>query len=456
MDKDDLIKAMMSAGDEDAKAVWGEKTRAAIAVTTRPQADLFGFRQPGLGPVDHGAMGANFSFQPPVKAEQTRFNLGPAQKNVPAAYAAPDIQISEMPMEADELEMPQVLNQFSLFDDDEFASTNQEMLCEEPLEDGAMPLLEEFDFGCKTSLVTSHEPGQVLQALRTAIVILESSGSEITHEDEGWQMRVEYISKSSHASVSINLLETNNKEVAISFTRTSGHGWVFQSFYRQCVAQLRNVLSDVRAMDGEALPTTGTIENEFDVSGLEVSGDAIRSSLSQYIDSMNQRANKGELEPKREATGGIVQLISNYPEKCLSFAKDPKFCQNMTQLMREFSSDPEVMRNCVRAFNILMESQGSYDEKVRMYQLLHVTPAFAIVANCIREALSGKESAAAVTMVCKDLCKFLGHIVENYYTQGARPSSDAVDALRGVVDQKCHQLHQTFHDQCNKFLVAIR
>merc|ERR1712072_261171 len=212
---------------------------------------------------------------------------------------------------------------------------------------------------------------------------------------------------------------------------TSGHGWVFQSFYRQCVAQLRNVLSDVRAMDGNALPTTETIENELDVSGLEVSGDAIRTSLSQYIDSMNQRANKGELEPKREATGGIVQL------------------------MREFSSDPEVMRNCVRAFNILMESQGSYDEKVRMYQLLHVTPAFAIVANFIRDALSGKESAAAVTMVCKDLCKFLGHIVDNYYSQCARASSDAVDALRGVVDQKCHQLHQTFHDQCNRFLTTI-
>lgn len=464
MDKDEFLASLMKT-DEEAKKVFGteEPSRAAVGVMHRSHgADLFGPRQPGMGPMDHGAFGANLSFQPPVKAEQTRFDLGPAQKNSgpSGAYATPEIQISEMPMEMEpeNLEMPAMLNAFSLFDDEEYIGANQEMLCEEPLEDGAIPRLEPFDFGCKTSLVSSREPEQVLEALRTAIVILESTGSEITHEDEGWQMRVEYIWKSSHASVSINLLETNDGEVAICFTRSSGHGWVFQRFYRQCVTQLRNVLPDVRGLGTNSIdfiPTEEAIEDGFDASGIVVDARTVHEALQNNIAMMSSCHNNKHLEPKREVTSAMVQLINAHPENCLTFARTAKFTQPMTALMEECSSDPEVMRNCVRAFNILMEKGQNFDNKSRVCQLLSVTPAFAIVANCVREALNGPESAAAVSMVCNDLCRFLGHLVNDYYSQGVKPSEQAVDALRGVVHSKFLPVHRGIHEQCNKLLSTI-
>lgn len=153
----------------------------------------------------------------------------------------------------------------------------------------------------------------------------------------------------------------------------------------------------------------------------------------------------------------MVQLIKSHTENCLTFAATQKssFTHIMTTLMKDCSGDPEVMRNCVRAFSILMEGGQNFDNKTRLYQLLHVTPAFAIVAECIGNALSGTESAATASMVCNDLCTFLAHLVNDYYSQGAKPSGDAVNALRGVVDTKFEQRFAGIHEQCNKLLTAI-
>jgi len=373
----------------------------------------------------------------------------------------PNIQIAEMPMEMEPEEaepmmgMPALLSSPLLFEDD-LDDTNQEMLCEEPLEDGALPRLEPYDYGTKTSLVSSRKPEDVLEALRTAIFILGSAGSEITHQVEGWQVRVEYIYENSHTSVSINLLETNEKEVAISFVRVSGYGWVFQRFYRQCVAGLQNELPDVRGLNHNAIPTVEAIEDKFDCSGITIDEKTVHQALENTLQLASSHHN-ATLEPKREATSAMVQLIKSHTENCLTFAATQKssFTHIMTTLMKECSGDPEVMRNCVRAFSILMEGGKDFDNKTRLYRLLSVTPAFAIVAECIANALSGTDSPASASMVCNDLCAFLTHLVQDFYSQGAKPSAMAVSALRGVVDTKCVEEHRAIHDQCNKLLTTI-
>lgn len=463
MDTSDLLKQFGVVSDvyNVDGTIEATTDRAATSFMSRPQ-EVFGFRQPGLGPVDQGAGFGAMGFQAPSKG-QIRFDLGPAQKAQPSGGFAqmPNIQIAEMPMEMEPEEaepmmgMPALLSSpMLMFDDDD---TNQEMLCEEPLEDGALPRLEPFDYGTKTSLVSSRNPEDVLAAVRTAIFILGSAGSEITHQVEGWQVRVEYIYKNSHTSVSINLLETNEKEVAISFVRVSGYGWVFQRFYRQCVAGLQNELPDVRRGDGSgALPTVEAIEDTFDCSGITIDEKTVHQALENTLQLASSHHN-ATLEPKREATSAMVQLIQSHTENCLTFAATTKssFTHIMTTLMKECSGDPEVMRNCVRAFSILMEGGKNFDNKTRLYQLLHVTPAFAIVAECIAKALSGTDSPASASMVCNDLCAFLTHLVQDFYSQGAKPSALALSALRGVVDTKCVEEHRAIHDQCYKLMTLI-
>lgn len=437
VDTRDLINHYMETGDQDAISAFGETDRAAVGVMHRMQPMSLG-PQAGMGAPhmrQYGAAPAQLQSKGTQQAQHINFQLGPPQKN-----SAPEKE--HKPQQ--EFELPLALNMMSMFDD-----TDQEMMfMEEEPEDDGIPPLEKYESGCKTSLVSSRAPEDVRQALQFTLAIIESQQpSEISHQDEGWQMRVEYIYNNTHASVNLRLLEIpENKEVAIQFSRVDGSGVVFQRFYRLCTAELKNHLSDVRGLGNNAMPTM--FEDKFDRSDITVDGKVVHEALENHLRLIGSAYNR-TVEPQREVTSAIVQIVQRHPVECLNFAKqNAQLAYVLTNAMSECSGDLEVMRNCVRILSILMESGKDCDP---LYVKLDKAKeaAFTIVAQCIAEWVKTAEPAAIATMVCNDLCHFLDLLIKNYYSKArVQCPEKGVAALFTIGSASAPERYAQVQQQC--------
>jgi hypothetical protein len=436
MDTQDLLnQPNFFEGDEQAEAVFDVtgKTfvRAAVGVM-RPQAMAF-----DLGPQHRmGAPHTQFSTDAPrlqskgTPAQTINYQMAPQKK--------PGVEIGET------MKLPAVLDMMMQFEDD----ADQEMFMEEEPEDGTLQRLEQDEYGCKTSLVSSRNPEDVRASVRTAIAILESSQPrEISHQNEGWQLRCEYIYNNDHASINIRMLEIpESKEVAIQFSRAHGSGVVFQHFYRLCTMELKNHLDDVHGLNKNAMPEP--LKDTFDRSGIVVDGKTVQNALANHLRLMGSTHNR-TIEPQREVTSAIVQIVQRHTAICLDFAaQDATLCFALTQLMNDCGGDLEVMRNCVRILNLLIESGP---DCTMLYAKLHKAKqaAFTIVAQCVANWVKNAEPAAIATMVCGDLCHFLGLLLKNYYNKASvKAPEEGVAALFAVSELSAPERYANIQTQC--------
>lgn len=445
----DVLNRMGIQTDED-------KVQRAATLLMGPLAMDFGPRQVGMAPV--GLSGPGFQ----------SFNLGPAQKNQsPSPFNAPiappskqiHVEITDMPMELEmeqELDLPDMLEMPMWgFEDD-----TQEMIdtMQEEAPDQTLPRLDQHEFGCKTSVVSSYNPKEVQLALRNALALLESGNKEITHESEGWQMRVEYIYNHSSAGININLLENDDGHVVILFNRARGSSTVFQRFYREFLEQLQFAgLGDLRQLHGEGMPMVQTLDGQFDRSGLEVNPVHVKEALAANLRLL--ASVQDYVEPIREITAALLQLVSAHPQIALEFAATNKDAMSnlpmtLSNQMKMFRGDHDIMQNCSRTFSILMEHGSNVEHKTRLRQLLYPTSIFDSMAHNIAERVQERAVCSNV-MVCNQLCKFLHHLAP-YYSQHKRvPSVEALTALHTVVDSQGDEKFGRVRNECRKALASV-
>jgi hypothetical protein len=210
--------------------------------------------------------------------------------------------------------------------------------------------------------------------------------------------------------------------------------------------ELKNHLDDVQGLNKNAMPEP--LKDTFDRSGIVVDGKTVQTALANHLRLMGSIHNR-TIEPQREVTSSIVQIVQRHTAICLDFAaQDATLCFALTQLMQDCGGDLEVMRNCVRILNLLIESGPDCN---KLYAKLHKAKqaAFTIVATCLANWVKNAEPAAIATMVCGDLCHFLSLLLKNYYNKASvKAPEEGVAALFAVSTMSAHERYVNVKTQC--------
>lgn len=458
-----LLQQYADNGDVDAQQFVsgpGGPDRAAVGVIRSRNVAHVG-AAPGMGlglPAQLGGMFSQSHAQPQPKGVQ----------NLPRQDAMETFQFALLPQkrqqmhtpapkQTQELELPSQLPSTLMFSGMAFDDSEEieEMGWESDPDDARPPRLEIFDRGCKTTLVSSQLADEVNDRLQTSLAIFQSRHSkqiEIVRHGETWQTNVEYIYKYQSASISIRILETEKAETAIMFNRTKGEGSVFQRFYRLFCQELRGQLPDVKGLDGNAEPQIAEVT--FNTDGLVVKPQDIQHTLDSHLKLLGSHHNRC-IEPQREVTGALVQIVASNPQECVGAAnKTAHLAHAVCSTMNECCGDIEVVHNCARILNILL-GDGGADCK-QLYRWLHSghssKPAFEIAAENLAQTLESGEADTIAPMMCSDLCTLLDLLLKNYKCAGAELPEKAMAALMNALTLQVPDRFKTIQSDCTRLV----
>jgi len=453
-----LLQQYAAQGDVDAQEFVGEKQRAAVGVIRSRNVAHVG-AAPGMGlglPAQLGGMFSQSHAQPRPKGVQGM----PRQDAMETfQYTLPQKRPqmhTPAPKQSQELELPSQLPSTLMFSGMAFDDSEEieEMGWESDPDDARPPRLEIFDRGCKTTLVSSQPADEANDRLQTSLAIFQSRHNkqiEIVRHGETWQTNVEYIYKYQSASISIRILETEKGETAIMFNRTKGEGSVFQRFYRLFCQELRGQLPDVKGLDGNAEPQIAEVT--FNTDGLEVKPQDIEQTLDSHLKLLGSYFNRC-IEPQREVTGALVQIVASNPQECRRTANTRANLANaVCRTMNECCGDIEVVHNCARIMNILLTEGADCKQLYRWLHSGHSSkPAFEIAAENLAQTLASGEADTIAPMMCSDLCTLLDLLLKNYKSSGSSLPEKAMAALMNATTSQVPDRFRTIQSDCSRLV----
>lgn len=427
MDSEDLLKME----EHDVERGWSG-VMSAQSIQLAP--DIRGPIDHGLGSFSHmGGMSFGDQFQMPLR---------PLKK--------PVFEIVPVPLVDEELELPMDLGLHTQFDSiftSEAMSESIEME-EECYDAKVLDIMEPHEYDCKTGVVSSRSANEVREGLHASLHML-GSDYEVSFQSEGYYftVNVNQVGRSGYLQVDVSLLATGEEfrcpnQIAVIYNKLRGDGHMFQRFYRKSVAALNHELkNNLRALDGNYLPSEKVLEDEFDTSGLEPTSD------EQVLETCSGILARLKSVQKAQAVGSVKQLLESLNqigEKHQAVlrkfaAKEPAFPVNLKLLLEKYRDNFGVVYNisCVLS-SLLNSGWDDIQDKAALAMRVEGCQTFSILARIASEWTNATgEATNEAGVVTSEIGNVLASINQWYYDQrGVQISAKAKSSLKEILAAK--------------------